>query len=64
MMRPGVTHCVTHRESNGVGSNGVGRTVGPSAALRLPQRAQLFFTELSPLNDQGILIKGMIRDRS
>lgn len=25
---------------------------------------ELFFTELSPLNDQGILIKGMIRDRS
>lgn len=25
---------------------------------------QLFFTELSTLNDQGILIKGMIRDRS
>jgi len=40
------------------------QTVRPSAALLLSQRADLFFTELSPLNDQGILIKGMIRDRS
>lgn len=27
-------------------------------------RAEVFFTELSTLNDQGILIKGLIRDRS
>lgn len=32
--------------------------------LLLPQSAELFFTELSLLNDQGILIKGMIRDHS
>lgn len=36
----------------------------PFAALLLPQRGELFFTELSPPNDQGTLIKGVIRDRS